>query len=540
MSQTFAELGLSSELLAAIEAAGYTTPTEIQARAIPALLQGRSVIGQSRTGSGKTAAFGLPLVEMCEPNGPLQALVLAPTRELASQVNDQLHSWAPRLSTLAIYGGTPIGPQIHRLRAGVQIAAATPGRLVDHLERGTVNLSEVKFCVLDEADEMLDFGFEEELEAILTRLPPSARMCLFSATFPPRIRALAERHLAGAERIEVGDRQRTVSTVRQAYCVVRPGKKGAALGRLLDHQEHGPTLVFCRTRLDTQSLADELRRRGYGAEALHGDMDQKERERVMDRFRRDQVQILCATDIAARGLDVEGVTHVFNFDVPWDVEQYIHRVGRTARAGRSGTAITLIEPNQMRMLQRIEREAGVRFDVLSIPTQVQVAESRRARFGDQIRTKMGDPRCADQAHLVEALFRDAEPAAVAAAALQLLWENTYSMQQEVEEEDLAPMVMARPSRGAVARPPSGPREYAWISLSAGRREEVNPADVLRCVQAETGLTKAFLGKILIQDKRTFVEIPADKAATILGQMKRTKLRGKRIKAELGGPRADNA
>lgn len=528
MSKTFADLGLDPALVAAVEAAGYTTPTPIQTRAIPALLTGRDVIGQAQTGSGKTAAYGLPMLQQLEPKGPIQAVVLLPTRELAQQVSEQLHSWSKSINTLAVYGGQPIIAQLKRLRTPVQVVVATPGRLIDHLERGSINLSHVKFCVLDEADEMISFGFEEELEAILTRVPTGCRMALFSATFPSKIKMLTGRHLAKAERIEIQSSQRTVTTVDQYFCLVRPGKKSASLGRLLDHQEHGRALVFCKTRIETQQLSEELRSRGYAAEALHGDMDQNERERVMGRFRGGQCQILVATDIAARGLDVEGVTHVFNYDIPWDSEQYVHRVGRTARAGRSGTAITLVEPSQQRHLQRLERESGAKFKRCEIPSPESIAEARRVRFAEQIRLKLEDPTCQEQLPMARLLAQHADPLAVAAAALQALWETTFSPSAE-DGEDLAP-VSVQQRDGKVRAP------YVWLSLSIGRREEVGPGDLLRAIQSQTGLTKAALGKIIIEEKRTFVEVPSEKVEKLLNDMKRSRVKGKRIKVDLApGP-----
>lgn len=527
MTKTFADLGLAPPLVTAVTGAGYQHPTPIQARAIPALLHGRDVLGQAQTGSGKTAAYGLPLLQAVEARGPIQALVLVPTRELAQQVTEQLQAWNASIAILAVYGGQPIVGQLRRLRQGVQVVVATPGRLVDHLERGSMTLDDIRFCVLDEADEMLDFGFEEELEAILSRVPSASRMALFSATFPPRIKQLSERYLKHAERIEIEAQQRTVETVNQYYVLVRPGKKAASLGRLLDHQEHGLALVFCRTRLDTQQLTDELRARGYGAEALHGDMDQNERERVMDRFRAGQCRILVATDIAARGLDVSGVSHVFNFDIPWDAEQYIHRVGRTARAGRSGTAITLIESNQQRHLQRLERESGAKFQRLEIPSLASIEESRRQRFAEQIRLQLEDPACMQQLPLARSLAQKADPLAVAAAALQALWERSFTALDQ-EEEDLAPLA-ASPKV----------RPYVWVSFSVGRREDITPGDLLRAITNETGLTKAILGKIVIEEKRTFVEVLTVKAEKLLAEMKRARIKGKRVKVEAApGPRQE--
>ncbi|MFN8606898.1 MAG: DEAD/DEAH box helicase [Vulcanimicrobiota bacterium] len=521
MSITFAELGLKPQLAEAVLAAGYENPTPIQERAIPALLSGQNIIGQAQTGTGKTAAYGLPLLQHVQSPGPVQALILTPTRELAIQVSENLQSWSKQVRTLAVYGGQPIPVQFKALRQGIQVVVATPGRLIDHLERGSIELTDLKYCVLDEADEMMDFGFEEELDTILKQVPEGCRMALFSATFPTKIRALAGRHMASAQRIEIEASQRTVEGVQQFYCLVRPGKKARSLGRILDHQDPGPSLVFCRTRMETQQLTDELRRRGYAAECLHGEMDQSERERVMDRFKQNQCRILVATDIAARGLDVDGITHVFNYDIPWDVEHYIHRVGRTARAGRTGVAITVIEPSQQRHLQRIERESGARFEVYPVPSLEQIESGRKKRFAERIRLQLEDPSCEEQIPLVRSLCakKEMDPMAVAAAALQALWQSSYSAMAEEADEELAPAA----------------RSYVWMMVSVGRRDGMNPAELLQVVQAETGLGKLDLGKIHIEDNRTLVEVPSDKADKIILDLRRTRIKGKRVKVDLSGP-----
>ncbi|MBN9417478.1 MAG: DEAD/DEAH box helicase [Candidatus Eremiobacteraeota bacterium] len=524
MSITFAELGLQPQLAEAVLAAGYETPTPIQERAIPVLLSGKDIIGQAQTGTGKTAAYGLPLLQVVQTPGPIQALILTPTRELAIQVQEQLHTWSKQVRSLAVYGGQPIPVQFKALRAGVQVVVATPGRLIDHIERGSIELSALKYCVLDEADEMLDFGFEEELNTILEQVPNGCRMALFSATFPTKIKQLAGRHMADAQKIEIQATQRTVSKVEQFYCLVRPGKKARSLGRILDHQDPGPSLVFCRTRMETQQLTDDLRRRGYAAECLHGEMDQSERERVMDRFKQNQCRILVATDIAARGLDVDGITHVFNYDIPWDVEHYIHRVGRTARAGRSGTAITVIEPSQQRHLQRIERESGAKFQPYAVPTLEQISSGRTKRFAERIRQQIEDPACQEQLELVESLSKSFDPKVVAAAALQALWADSYSAMAEDGDDDLAPVS----------------KSYVWMSVSVGRRDGMNPAELLQVVHTETGFGKMELGKIHIEDNRTLVEIPSDKADKMILDLRRARIKGKRVKVDLTSPPAGTA
>jgi ATP-dependent RNA helicase DeaD len=523
MSTQFAQLGLEGSLLEAATRAGFTSPTPIQERAIPVMLAGRHMVGQAQTGTGKTAAYGFPLLQMVEAQGPIQALVLVPTRELALQVTEQFHQWAPHIRTVAIYGGQSIVVQFKALRQGAQILVATPGRLIDHLDRQSLSLDHLHYCVLDEADEMLDFGFEEAIEMILAHRPESCRMALFSATFPDRIKRLTQRHLPEAERIEIMPKERTVSTIAQFYCLVKKARKAQTVGRLLDYYDPGPTLIFCKTRQDTVQLTEHLRAHGYAAECLNGEMDQSERERVMDRFRQNQCRLLVATDIAARGLDVDGITHVVNFDIPWDVEQYIHRVGRTARAGRSGVSVTLIEPAQLRFLQKLEREAGAAIRPQAIPTPDEVQAGRHKRLAERLRIQLADPRCQEQLPLARALAKQADPLAVAAAALQLVWDQIYAppAQAEVVEEDLTPAA------------PQG--DYAWVSLSVGAREGIRPAEVLRTLQDETGLVKHELGKIRIEETVTMVQVPTHKAQTTIASLRRVRVKGKRLKVDLGRP-----
>lgn len=520
MSKVFAKLGLHPALVEAVEKAGFTSPTPIQERAIPILLRGRNIIGQAQTGTGKTAAFGLPLIQTVEPGGPIQALVLVPTRELALQVTEQFQSWSKEIRTTPIYGGQSIVIQFKELRQRPQILVATPGRLIDHLERQSLTLDHLRWCVLDEADEMLDIGFEEALETILQRKPADCCMALFSATFPERIKSLARRHLGEAEHIQIEAKERTVSTISQFFCQVQKGKKAQAVARLLDYYSPGPTLIFCRTRSETQQLTEHLRQAGYAAECLNGEMDQSERERVMDRFRQNQCRLLVATDIAARGLDVEGITHVFNYDIPWDVENYIHRVGRTARAGKTGVAVTMIEPAQLRHLQRLEKEAGASIRPQRIPSSADVEAGRHKRLAQMLRLQMEDPQCQQHLPLVRSLCREFDPTAVAAAALQALWQNlhgTGSAEEEAEEELTAPDLPA----------------FTWVSLSIGAREGLKPGEVLRTVQSETGLTKGDLGKIRIEDLRTLVQVPVDKANKFIADLRRVRMKGKRLKVDLG-------
>ncbi|RYG37255.1 DEAD/DEAH box helicase, partial [bacterium] len=387
----FSELGLSDNLLRAITERGFESPTPIQARAIPVLLQGGDLIGQAQTGTGKTAAFALPIIEKIDPALiETQALVLAPTRELAVQVAGGIYDLAKNsnIRVVPVYGGQPIDRQFRALKSGAHVVVGTPGRLLDHLRRGSLNLENVRLCVLDEADEMMALGFTEDMDAILALLPENRQLAFFSATMPARIVALTKKYLRNPQHVAIESKRRTVDAIQQTYYEVPKGQKLEALARVLDMESPGPTIVFCRTRQETNDLSDALRLRGYNAEALHGDMNQGERDRTMRRFRDGQADLLVATDVAARGLDIETVTHVVNYDIPMDVEQYIHRVGRTGRAGRDGDAITLVEGRQYRQLQNIERMIGTKIKLARIPTAADIAARRRDQFKESLRENL--------------------------------------------------------------------------------------------------------------------------------------------------------
>src|SRR5947209_4630922 len=381
----FADLALAPELCHVLSGLGYEEPTPIQAAAIPPLLEGHDLVGQAATGTGKTAAFALPILQQILAEGgrtePL-ALVLVPTRELAVQVCEAMRSYGHDMGArvLAVYGGEPIGRQLGPLKRGVDVVVATPGRALDHIKRGTLTLSGLEILVLDEADEMLDMGFAEEIEAILAATPEKRQTALFSATIPPRIDGMVRRHLRDPVRVELG-RQPSASAdgllVRQTAYLVPRGYKAAALGRVLDLERPTATIVFCPTRDEVDQLTESLNGRGYRAEALHGGMDQKQRDRVMARLRSGAIDLLVATDVAARGLDIDQLTHVVNYDVPSSPESYVHRIGRVGRAGREGTAITLAEPREHRMVKTIERVAGSPISVQTVPT---VADLRARRL----------------------------------------------------------------------------------------------------------------------------------------------------------------
>ncbi len=521
----FSELGLSEPVARAVNDLGFEMPTPIQARAIPPLLAGRDLIGQAQTGTGKTAAFALPLIQKCDAGRvETQALVLEPTRELAVQVAGGIHDLARHtgLRVVPVYGGQPLDRQFRALRDGAQIVVGTPGRILDHLRRGTLSLEHVRFCVLDEADEMLALGFLEDMEAILAALPDPRQLAFFSATMPPRIAALTSRFLKDPVHIAIDVGRRTVENTNQTYYEVAPGRKMEALARVLDMETPGPTIVFCRTRQETNDLADALRLRGYSAEALHGDLGQPDRDRVMRRFREGLADLLVATDVAARGLDIETVTHVINYDIPWDVEQYIHRIGRTGRAGRTGDAITLVEGRERRQLKAIEQMIGVSIKPARIPTAADIAARRRDLFRESLRETLEARGFDDYLATVEALSDEYDTSEVAAAALQMLWDSRHSGPEEAAEELNADS--ERPEVGMTR-----------LFIGLGRKDGLRPGDLVGAISNEAGLTGRAIGVIDILDRTAFVEVPTPEAQNVVSVLRRATIRGRPVKVEVARP-----
>ncbi len=526
MPVAFTELGLNESILKAISDAGFEAPTPIQAQAIPVMLSGKDMIGQAQTGTGKTAAFGLPIIQRIDlSRREPQALVLCPTRELAVQVAGEIHNLAKHSNVriVPVYGGQPIDRQYRALKDGAQIVVGTPGRVLDHIRRGSLNLSTVSIGVLDEADEMLALGFIEDMEAILAGLPDHRQVALFSATMPPRIAALAKNFLKDAIRISIEPKRRTVEKIEQSYYDVPPGKKMEALARVLDMETPGPTIVFCRTRKETDELADSLRVRGYSAEALHGDMAQTERERVLRRFREGQCDLLVATDVAARGLDIETVTHVINYDIPWDVEQYIHRVGRTARAGRTGDAITLVEPRDRRQLKQLEFLLGTAIKRTKIPTAADISARRRELFKDALLETLAAGEFTTQLTTVEELADQYDVAEVAAAALHILWDSWAGTAADMEQEIAAD----------VEQPEAG---MTRIFIGMGRQDGLRPGDLVGAITNEVGIPGKSVGAIDILDRTAFVEVPSANAPAVVEALANTRIRGKKPQVMVAKPK----
>jgi len=525
---SFQALGLSERLLQSVIEVGYEAPTPIQTAAIPPLLAGKDLIGQAQTGTGKTAAFGLPLLQAIDPaQRSIQALVLTPTRELAIQVAEALHTYGKNLQglvVLPVYGGHSLEDQTRRLQRGVHVVVGTPGRIMDHLRRGTLRLDRLRMVVLDEADEMLRMGFIEDVEWILAQAPPSSagrQTALFSATMPPEIRRVAQRHLHEPVTLQLAHKTLTLPAITQRYLMIPQPQKLEALTRLLEIEPTEAVLVFTRTKNAAAQVAERLEARGYSVAALHGDMGQPLRERVIDRLRNGSVEIVVATDVAARGLDVERISHVVNYDIPNDVEAYVHRIGRTGRAGRPGIAVLFVTPRERRMLQDIERFTGQRVEPMKMPTPADVAARRSELFKESLRKAIGEGELELYLTLVEDLVEEGfEIAEIAAAAAYLARRERPLVEVAVEPETRE---LAGTSDGMVR-----------LFLNAGRQGGVRPADIVGAIANEAGVPGREIGAIDIYDRFSLVEVPARFQQKIIEKMTGSTLRGRSLEIKIAG------
>ncbi|HET8627548.1 MAG TPA: DEAD/DEAH box helicase [Thermomicrobiales bacterium] len=530
--KSFQELGLTPEVLRALVDLGYEEPTPIQEQTISLLLAGRDVIAQAQTGSGKTAAFGIPMVERVDPHRrAVQGLVLCPTRELAIQVADAIHAIGKyrQITVTPVYGGQPIERQFRALARGVQIVVGTPGRIMDHMRRGTLSFEDVGFAVLDEADEMLDMGFVEDIEFILEGVPAERQTALFSATIPPRIAALARRYLKDPERISVNRNELTVPNIRQTYYEVGGRQKLDALGRILDVEEPGSTIIFCRTKRDVDELVQSLQGRGYSAEAIHGDITQLQRERTLRRFREGQTEVLVATDVAARGLDIPVVSHVINYDVPDDPDSYVHRIGRTGRMGREGEAITLVSPRELRQLRFIERSVGKKLKPMRVPSLADVEERRRQAFKASIVEALSGDGLDPYLMLVDELAEEYDTAEIAAAAIKLATGVSAPGTPAREEQRRNDHAIAGDGRGAEPG-------MARLFVNIGRQDGVRPGDFVGAIANEAGIPGRDIGAIDLFDTYSFVEVPQREAQRVVQILSRTTIRGHQVNAEIARPR----
>jgi ATP-dependent RNA helicase DeaD len=536
---SFLDLGLRSELLGALDTLGYEEPTPIQREAIPPLLEGRDLLGQAATGTGKTAAFALPVLQELGPEEERgkapHALILVPTRELAMQVSEAFHRYGRGLGArvLPIYGGQPIVRQLKELGRGVDVVVATPGRALDHLSRGTLDLGSISDVVLDEADEMLDMGFAEDLEAILDQTPEHHRTMLFSATMPPRIDKMARSHLHDPVRITLGREDVLAGEspqIRQSAYVVARAHKPAALGRILDVEAPVATIVFCRTRNEVDELTETMNGRGYRAEALHGGMSQEQRDRVMERLRGQTADLLVATDVAARGLDVDHLSHVVNYDVPSAPEAYTHRIGRVGRAGREGVAITLVEPRQHRLLKAIERHTGSKMEVEQVPT---VADLRARRL-DLTRAALRETLLEDDEGMdrfrvvVGSLAEEFDLVEVALAAIKLAHESLGGSDDdevEVPAASLKPAQQDAPKKRGPRHGPAAGAERIFVGL--GRSAGIRPADLVGAIAGESSVSGREIGAIEITHRFSLVEVPGEKVDEVIAALRATNIKGRK-------------
>ncbi len=554
----FAAFGLNPKLLVELAQLGYEEPTPIQAEAIPPLVAGKDLIGQAATGTGKTAAFALPLLQGLSSASRTKsptALVLVPTRELCMQVSEAVHRYGRGLGVrvLPIYGGQPIVRQLRELQRGVDIVVATPGRTVDHLKRGSLDLDSIRTVVLDEADEMLDMGFADELEAILEATPRDRQTVLFSATMPARINSIARKHLTDPVRIEIARSQSQAGTApkvdQRAYVVAR-AHKSAALSRLLDMEAPNAALVFCRTRAEVDGLTETLNGRGYRAASLHGGMDQNQRDKTMGRFQAEGLEVLVATDVAARGLDIDHLTHVFNYDVPSAPESYVHRIGRVGRGGRTGVAITLVEPREHRMLKTIESMTKQRIPIGKLPSTADLLAQRLELTRLSLVETLVAEKYEPYRVLVESMTDDYDVMQVAMAAVQLAHEASAASVDSTDIPD-APLKQGketagraaprgaggRPTRTASsARPPSPTGSGVRLRISAGRRAGIRKQDLVGAIANESSVSGRQIGAIEIADGFSTVEVPADSVDEVITALRRTRIKGKRVQISLdAGP-----
>jgi len=545
MTTEFTELKLHPQLVQTVSDLGYKTPTPIQAAIIPAMLAGQDVIGQAQTGTGKTAAFALPILQNLDPTlRTVQALVLAPTRELAMQVSEAMHRYGRTfdVQVLPVYGGTPYGRQISRLKRGVDVVVGTPGRILDLIQKGVLDLSHVTTVVLDEADEMLSMGFIEDIEAILAETPSTRQTTLFSATMPPAIRRLANSYMSDPQSFTVSRKDITVAAIAQRYYLVNERDKLAALTRLFEVEPITSGLIFARTRRGTGELANELTVRGFPAEALNGDMSQDARERVLQRFRDHRIKVLVATDVAARGLDIDDISHVINYDLPQDPEIYVHRIGRTGRAGKTGVAMTLLTPKEQWRLRRIENFVKQTIKQAKLPTIEEILAHRNAQLQEQVMVWLRRGRAKREREMVETLMAEGhDPMEIAAVALKIA-------RAEEKQRPIAPISDVWDARRQRSRQDdrrgsrkNGRNGYARsngrngngrsdgrngdnasheqgmvrIFMSTGKAQGVRVNDIVRTIAHHADIPGHALGKISIQSRHTLVDVPEELVGQVL-------------------------
>ncbi len=543
---SFSELDLPVNLLSALDAVGYETPSPIQCLTIPPLLEGKDVLGHAPTGTGKTAAFALPLLSRLDMSSKhVQIMVLAPTRELAIQVAEAFQKYAAHIKdfhVLPIYGGQAYGGQINQLKRGVHAVVGTPGRVMDHMRKGTLKLDNLQALVLDEADEMLRMGFIDDVEWILEQTPDNRQIALFSATMPKEVERIARRHLDNPVEISIKNRTATASTIRQRYWAVSHMHKLDALTRILEVEPFEAIIMFVRTKMATVELADKLEARGYAAAAINGDMQQKQREQTIENLKRGKLDILVATDVAARGLDVERISHVVNYDIPYDTEAYIHRIGRTGRAGRTGEAILFVAPREKRMLNAIEQATRQKIEPLELPTTEMV---NNKRIGD-FKQKITDTLAAGEMEFFQSLLEQYQqehdiPGIEIAAALAKMQMGERSLllsekpikdkpakrdREESFGRDAKPGRTGKRVSKSQAKPPEGMERYR---IEVGHSHEVKPGNIVGAIANEAGVDAEHIGHIDIHTDHSFVDLPLGMPRDIYRDLKKVWVCGQQLK-----------
>jgi ATP-dependent RNA helicase DeaD len=550
-SLRFADLGLADAVLSAIETVGYETPSPIQAASIPHLLEGKDILGMAQTGTGKTAAFALPLLSRidCKLKKP-QVLVLAPTRELAIQVSEAFQSYAAKLKgfhVLPIYGGSDYRGQLRGLDRGPQVVVGTPGRVMDHLKRGTLKLDNLQSVVLDEADEMLRMGFIDDVTWILDQTPDEIQVALFSATMPREIRKVADSYLTDPEVVQIKAATQTVERIEQKYWLARGTHKLEALTRILEVENFDAIIMFVRTKTATAELAEKLEARGYAAAALNGDMSQQLRERAIERLKNGKLDIIIATDVAARGIDVARVSHVINYDIPYDTEAYVHRIGRTGRAGRTGTAILFVEPREKRMLYSIERATRQTIPRMELPSREEVADKRVNQFKEQITEVMANQDLSFYRELIMSFSQesDADPIDITAALAFMAQkdrplvlppeEQRPRKERKDRKERDGSRNDSRNDRGE--RPRRKDREDDGIEresfrIEVGYNHGVKPGDIVGAIANEADIDSSYIGSIQIGDDYSTVDLPKDMPAELMQHMQKVRVRNQQIRMSL--------
>ena len=518
MYERFYEFGLSDEVLNSLSDMGFEEPSQIQKIAIPPVMKGKDIIGVAQTGTGKTAAFGIPIIEKDArgSNRRPGAIVLVPTRELAIQVAQELNriGQAKGFVSIPVYGGQSIERQIKGLRAGADIVVGTPGRVQDHIRRRTLKLDQVSTVVLDEADEMLNMGFIDDMKVILSETPEERQTLLFSATMPEQIVRISKQYMRSPKKVRVDAKELVASKIKQAFYEVREHDKIKAITRILDVQDPALTLVFCHTKRDVDELSGKLKQMGYAAGAIHGDFTQSHRDEVMGKFKKGTIDILVATDVAARGLDINDVTHVINYAIPQNPDAYVHRIGRTGRAGKSGVAITFVTPRELSQLRQIERTAKTQITKGKLPTVAEVREARERELADDLQGVIDSGKHKDFFPVVAELFERFEPEEIAAAALSLAV-------GDLNVEDIAEVREGR----------SGERGMVRLFLTIGRRDKLKVGDIVRTIAEKSRISGNRIGKITLFDNYSFVEVPEGQAEQVISSINNYIIGGRKVKVK---------